>query len=210
MDGLSGNEKAKYGKTYILLVTENSENEKHNDLTALANADKLKFKGLVDGKFGGRLPGKENAPVTRKLFGDFNEPNFIDNNLNELRNLDGNDKLYIVGHGTYGVNPTVGGKTPNQLATFLSNKGLRQVKVISLVACNAGWGNPNESFGELFGVELAKVGIHTEIRARNGYVTVLRDGRKIVEFSENKILDFVAKVANKLYFKIPEKWSKSF
>lgn len=191
-----------YGKTYILLVTTNLENDRHNDLTALSNAHKLEYKGLVDDIFGCKLPGKENEEPSRKLLGDFAEPNFINNPVTELSELDGNDKLYIVGHGTYGTNPTVGGKSPTQLANFLSQNGLRHIQVISLVSCNSGYGLTTDSFAKLFAEELSSVGIHTEIRARIGYVTVLKSGRKIVEFSDKKSL------INYIY--APKKWNKLF
>ena len=92
------------------------------------------------------------------------------------------------------------GMTPKALAIYLYNNGLRNVKVISLVSCNSGWGwgdvlpesvtncfmmsAQSKPFGSLFAEALARRNISTEVRARIGYVKVLAAGSKIVELSE--------------------------
>lgn len=199
---MQGTKKSKYGKTYVLLITTNKIEDDYDDRTALSNADKLKHKGFLDEIYGCKLPEKKDQVPDRKLLGDFNDPQVIDSPVNELSDLDGNDRLYIVGHGTYGENPTLGGKTPNQLAVYLYDNGLRHIKVISLVSCNSGWGLKTDSFAKLFTDQLNWIGIHAEIRARIGYVTVLKSGRKIVEFKDGKSL------MNYIY--APKKWNKCF
>jgi Peptidase C80 family len=175
-----------YGKTFILLVTDGTG----GDATARSNAGKLKWKGSVDES------GTNNGvPLTRVLLEDVPNGFDTDGPATRLDELDGTDRLLVVGHGSYGDNPTLGSKSPQQLAQFLWDKGLRLAQRVSLVSCNSGWGWGDASlmpsfgftsaaklpFGKLFADQMGALGIHAEIIARVGYVTVLQSGRKRVE-----------------------------
>ena len=180
-----------YPKTWILLVTDGSQ----GDITAASNASRLKWKGQMDPVYGCVGP---DATSDRRLLG--NRPSaFLDGDASELRHLTGQDRLYVVGHGSFGASPVLGGLDAGQLAQYLFDSGLREVAVISLVSCNSGWGwgdmlpgsipkgyanATQHPFGHLLADELSSLGIHAAIRARVGYVTVMKTGRKVVEFTE--------------------------
>jgi Peptidase C80 family len=183
-----------YTNTWILLITDGTG----GDFSAESNASKLKEKGNLD-DFGCRLPNA--LPSNRRILGTRPNSPFEDGPVADLGNMTVNDRLYIVGHGTHGANPTLGSLTPQQLANLLSVNNLPSVSVISLISCNSGfsWGWYN-SFASLFAAQLTLVNIHTEIRARIGYVTVLKSGKKVVEFTENNL-------ANKL-LTIPKGYNK--
>lgn len=180
-----------YDKTYILLVTDGTA----GDGTARANAQNLKWKGKMDPIYGTVDAG---AQSDRRLLGTIAG---IDGDPAELRQLTGRDRLYIVGHGSFGTTPKLGGKDATELARYLYENGLREVAVMSLVSCNSGWGWGDTKLGKVvegyssatslpFGCRFVEAlartetPIRTEVRARVGYVTVKKTGRKIVEFTE--------------------------
>jgi hypothetical protein len=120
-----------YKKTFILLVTDGT----HGDVTACSNAAKLKWKEQFDEKLDTVPMGSTSSRV---MIGT--NKSFCDKGPEELTNVDEKDRLYILGHGSFGVSPTLGSKTADQLASYLYANGLRKVAVISLVSCNSGWG----------------------------------------------------------------------
>jgi hypothetical protein len=195
-----------YKKTFILLVTDGT----HGDVTACSNAAKLKWKEQFDEKLDTVPMGSTSSRV---MIGT--NKSFCDKGPEELTNVDEKDRLYILGHGSFGVSPTLGSKTADQLASYLYANGLRKVAVISLVSCNSGWGwgdilpgnvpqgyssATHLPFGCQFAGALDNEGIHTEVRARVGFVTVGQNGRKFVELTEMKWV-------NKLIW-VPKGWNK--
>src|SRR5215472_3541182 len=169
-----------YDQTYILLVTDGTE----GDHAAVANAAKLKWKGQMDDS--GSVP--LGAKSSRMIIGD--KEGICDKGPEELQNVKKDDRLFILGHGTFGSSPTLGSKTPDELVSYLHDKGLREAKAVSLVSCNSGWGwgdmlpgsvpkgytsATQMPFGCLFAEEMGKKGIDTDVRARVGYVTVGKD-----------------------------------